>query len=929
MKRFLSLLLSAAILFAVPVSFVQTAEAANQYKMVLHLDSADDVTNFNHRWGTDGNALTASSANATDTKLSAYSVPWVNHYDQGNCQFKWARNANFDMTGYNFINIWAYSNEAFSSYISFSIPTASNSSFAPQTVIDFEPGWNLITIQTYSSSKPNTSFATLQTYGATGVTGMSLNSDGKFHGATEKQAYSSTRAVYFDSIFLTVDAPGNNDFEAITVKEGADKVLTTTQTLKFKAPGLVESSLNANNVTVKYCREGTHDELNHSQATLSAGTDYTLGYEKDTLKVNFTNELVAGTTYNVHIGGTGFEGDLALPFGVYDLSFRTLGEGENIPPQVTLSGVTAGQRFFPSEGAITLTATASDINGTVEKVEFYADETLLGEVTESVEELYTFIWENPEEDANGYDITAKAYDNQGDATQTEPVSILVLDLKNPEVSLTAPTEDVVLSRNFDGIASAISLAVSADVTCIGSTPAEVEFVLDGDTVHTANNIASTYSYTLTDLSLGEHNLYVRVTDEYDMQGISNSVKVTVQDFAKVLPGVMEEDFETFTEGEAIAWSQEGEALSFTAVNYADNTVAKLLSENAEDNETVFVQKRYRNTLTSTPWEASIRVNFADLNLDRKIEVSGATEGLVLDFKTDGGVYVGTTKIADYKAGEWYDVKLVVNQAARTFTGLFDDVVAVSKTAISTTYSQNGASIKVSQNAQIDKSGAVLLDDAGVYKIAETNVEATGIAVYAGQVEANLASVPVTADKLIVSLNEAMGESLTNNVWVFDTVEERKISLEYDAEAVYFNEELRGSREYKVIVTTGVSGVSGQAIAKNVEFSFTTAPKDGEITGATFSEAELSGSVTSVTCEMPFVNNSGAEHNMKIVACLYNGDAMQDIIVQSATVSAGTPSDTLSITIPIVSYTENLTIEVFVVDDMNNMTPVSENIYTLN
>ncbi len=926
MKRILSLLLCAVILFAVPMFVGQKAEAANQYKMVLQLDSADDVTNFNHRWGTDGNALTSASANTTKTKLSTHSVPWVNHYDQGNCQFKWARNASFDMTGYNFINFWVHSNEEFSSYFTMTIPTATNPNFAPQTVIDFKPGWNLITVQTYATSKPNTSYATLQTYGATGVIGMSFNSDGKFHGSSEKQAYSSTRAVYFDSIFLTVDAPGNNDFETITVKEGADKVLTTTQTLKFKAPALAESSINANNVTVKYCREGTHDEATHNPATLSVGTDYTLGYETNTLKLNFTNELIAGTTYNVRISGEGFKGELTLPFNTYELSFRTLGEGENIPPTVALVDLVENTRFFPAEGPITFKAEASDINGTVDKVEFYADETLLGEGTLNAG-VYTFVWENPVENANGYDIIAKAYDNNGDATETEPVPVLVLDYKTPEITLTAPTEEVVLGRNFAGITTDPAVEVKAAVTCVGSEPAEVEFILNENTIHSATNVATTYAYTFTDLPLGENYVYVRVTDEFGLQNISNSVKVTVTDYGRVFPAVELVDFEEYAEGEAIGWTKVGSAIELTATDYADNTVAKFTSADAAAAETVYTQLRYRPSLSGTSWEAAVRVNFADMNLERKVEVMG-TEGLNLDFKTDGGVYAGSTKVANYNVGEWYDLKLIVDKAKATYTAMFDNTVVATKSGLKIAFSQNGATIRVSQNAVPGKTGTALFDDAGIYRIDQTSNEVLGIKVYEGSsLISDLTSVPLTADKISVNLSGAVNpDSLKNNVYIRDTESGRKISTVYSGEYVLINEELKGDREYEVVVTTGVADVNGAAIAENGVFAFTTAKKDVAVASeATFSVPTLTDSVTSVTCDLDFSINAGSGHTAYVIGVVYDGTEMANIMVQEITVPNGTLTTN---DIPIPAYTAGTFVEVFVVDSLTNMKPISETIYSL-
>lgn len=933
MKRILSLLLCAVILFAVPTVLIPEVSAANDYKMILSFDKADDVSVLNHKWGS--TQMTSENANSDYTKLSKYSAHWST---KAGPYFNW-KDQNIDITDYKYINFWIYSDKDLSVYATMNV---SGYGSTLDTVLSAAQGWNLVSAALNSNGAAHHNFevpsysTAIKSIGFSTERGLTIP-EGCSNAGTKISAQSGANSTnwYIDSIFLTKNTIDNNDFTATTIQNGDSKVLPDIRgdkTIKFNAPGLNSAYLNVNNVSVSYCEEGTHDEANHSAVPLTPGTDYTLGYETDTLKLIFTNSLLQGTTYDVHIGGQGFLGALALRFNNYDLSFRTLGEGENIPPQVKLIDLESNERFFPSEDDITLKAEASDANGTVEKLEFYAGDTLLGEGTAGTGDdsgIYTFVWENPIEDVNGCSITAIAYDNDGDFSSSEAVSILVLDKKNPEVSLTSPTGNVVVSRNFDGVVSAANLTVSADVICAGSTPAEVEFVLNNDTLHTATDVADSYSYTFTDLPLGEYVAFVRVTDEFGMQGVSESVLVEVKDFAKVNPGLFEEDFEGFNEGEKIDWTLSGKAVTLTATNYGGNTVAKLATEHAAANETVYTQKRYRNALIGSPWEASVRLNFGDMAFERKAEISGASEGLVLNFKTDGGVYVGSEKKAEYRPGEWYDVKIVVNPEKNTLHAIFDDVIVASKTGLNSNYSQSGATIRVSQDALAGKSGYVLLDDAGIYQISQTRVEAIGITVYDGETAAtDLDIIPVSADSLTISLNEAMGDSLKNNVWVIDTAESRKIALNYDNNKVYFDEELRGNREYKVVVTTGVSGVSGQAIATNQAFTFKTAPKDGEVTEANFSVGALSSSVSSVTCELPFVNHSGTEHNMQVVAIVYNGKSMQNIVVQPVTVGASTPSATLSVTVPISDYNSNARVKVFVVDDLENMTPVSETIYSI-
>lgn len=77
----------------------------------------------------------------------------------------------------------------------------------------------------------------------------------------------------------------------------------------------------------------------------------------------------------------------------------------NTKPSVSLTAPANNASFF-SGSNITLTATASDPDGTVTKVEFYQGTEKIGE---SVSSPYTFAWNNVQ--AGSYTLTARAYDN--------------------------------------------------------------------------------------------------------------------------------------------------------------------------------------------------------------------------------------------------------------------------------------------------------------------------------------------------------------------------------------------------------------------------------------------------------------------------------------------------------------------------------------
>ncbi|MHB9132861.1 MAG: Ig-like domain-containing protein [Armatimonadota bacterium] len=92
----------------------------------------------------------------------------------------------------------------------------------------------------------------------------------------------------------------------------------------------------------------------------------------------------------------------------------------NEPPTVSLTAP-ANNTCADAGSAITLTAAATDPNGTVSKVEFYQGTTKLGEATSSP---YSFTWSNVT--TGCYTISAQAYDNNGAVTTSAPVNVFVI-----------------------------------------------------------------------------------------------------------------------------------------------------------------------------------------------------------------------------------------------------------------------------------------------------------------------------------------------------------------------------------------------------------------------------------------------------------------------------------------------------------------------
>lgn len=111
-----------------------------------------------------------------------------------------------------------------------------------------------------------------------------------------------------------------------------------------------------------------------------------------------------------------------------------LDDKTDTPPTVSLTTPANNKTYLAPAAGIKLSATASDADGSISKVEFYSGTTLLH--TEYVTP-YGFKWRNVP--VGKYTITAKAYNNSGLVTTSAPVHISVVPNQPPTVSITKPS----------------------------------------------------------------------------------------------------------------------------------------------------------------------------------------------------------------------------------------------------------------------------------------------------------------------------------------------------------------------------------------------------------------------------------------------------------------------------------------------------------
>ncbi len=146
--------------------------------------------------------------------------------------------------------------------------------------------------------------------------------------------------------------------------------------------------------------------------------------------------------------------------------------------------------------SISISADASDADGSVAQVAFYSGATLLGVVTNAP---YQILWTNV--DVGTYTLTAKASDNLGAVTTSAGITITVSPIPQPPgISVQPPSQTIEVSSN-----------VTFSVTATGTTPLAYQWLFNGDVLSgaTASNLvfssvqfsnAGQYSVVITNVA---------------------------------------------------------------------------------------------------------------------------------------------------------------------------------------------------------------------------------------------------------------------------------------------------------------------------------------------------------------------------------------------------------------------------------------------
>lgn len=245
-------------------------------------------------------------------------------------------------------------------------------------------------------------------------------------------------------------------------------------------------------------------------------------------KVEFYNgTTLLGTVTTNPWNMYGYYGWTNVPIGTYTITAKaydnlgavTASNAVNITvkanqaPTVSLTAPANGASYaLPA--TVNLTATASDSDGRITKVEFYDGTTLLAADTSGP---YGYTWANP--GAGSHSLTAKAYDDVGGTRVSAPVGISVASTNAPPtVSLTSPTAG-------SSYTAPASIPLTANAIDSDGSIAKVEFYNGTTLLGTVT--ASPYSYTWGNVAAGSYTVTAKAYDNLGASADSASMNLTV------------------------------------------------------------------------------------------------------------------------------------------------------------------------------------------------------------------------------------------------------------------------------------------------------------------------------------------------------------------------------------------------------------------
>lgn len=191
----------------------------------------------------------------------------------------------------------------------------------------------------------------------------------------------------------------------------------------------------------------------------------------------------------------------------------TIENAVNQAPEIVITSPTNGE-VFSDPASVTISADASDPDGTVSRVEFFIDGTSVANIS-TAPYTYTSTF-----NVGSYDVQAVAYDDQLLATYTNILTFTVEEDINqlPSVSITNPSNGATLIEGQN-------ITITADASDADGSVSMVEFFVNGTLL--GGDLTAPYSILWNNLTVGNYDVFAIATDNENGVTTSTYVNVTV------------------------------------------------------------------------------------------------------------------------------------------------------------------------------------------------------------------------------------------------------------------------------------------------------------------------------------------------------------------------------------------------------------------